>query len=279
MDGTQGARGAGLSPSSGLVAVRRHRDMIRELAVTEFKLKYQGSVLGYIWSIVKPLLMFAVLYIVFTHVVKLGANIPHYAQQLLLGIVLWTFFTDSTVIAISSIVDRGELIRKVHFPRIVIPVSTSVSALITLVLNFVVVLAFIVAGGVSLRPSGLMLLPLLIEFYVLALGCSLLLAALYVRFRDFKHIWEVLIQALFYATPIIYPLSILPGGLATLFALSPIAQIVEDARWALISPAAETSGEVLHWPLLLVPYLFPVVVLAIGYRYFESAAAGFAEEI
>ncbi|MBO0730770.1 MAG: ABC transporter permease [Acidimicrobiaceae bacterium] len=253
--------------------------MIRELAITEFKLKYQGSVLGYVWSIVKPLLMFAVLYVVFTHIVKLGGSIPHYAQQLLLGIVLWTFFTDSTMIAISSIVDRGELLRKVHFPRIVIPVSTSISALITLVLNFVVVLAFIVAGGVSLRPSGLILIPLLIEFYILALGSSLLLAALYVRFRDFKHIWEVLVQALFYATPILYPLSLLPAGLATLFALSPIAQIVEDARWALITPAAETSGQVLHWPFLVVPYLFPLVVFLIGYRYFESAAASFAEEV
>ncbi|MBO0727856.1 MAG: ABC transporter permease [Acidimicrobiaceae bacterium] len=253
--------------------------MIRELALTEFKLKYQGSVLGYVWSIVKPLLMFAVLYVVFTHVLRIGSNVPHYAQQLLLGIVLWTFFTDSTMIAISSIVDRGDLLRKVYFPRIVIPVSTSISALITLVLNFVVVLVFIVAGGVPLRPSGLALVPLLIEFYILALGSSLLLAALYVRFRDFKHIWEVLIQALFYATPIIYPLSILPAGLATLFAFSPIAQIIEDARWALISPAALTSGQVLHWPLMLVPYLLPIVVFAIGYRYFESAAASFAEEI
>lgn len=253
--------------------------MIRELAATDFKLKYQGSVLGYIWSIVKPLLMFAILYVVFTHVLRIGGSIPHYAQQLLLGIVLWTFFTDSTVMAMTSIVDRGELLRKVSFPRIVIPVSTNISALITLVLNFVVVLVFIGAGRVSLRPTALLLIPLLIEFYILALGCSLLLAALYVRFRDFKHIWEVLMQGLFYATPIIYPLSILSPRLATLFALSPIAQIVEDARWALISPAATTSSQVLHWPLLLVPYLFPLAVFVVGYRYFESAAASFAEEI
>jgi ABC-2 type transport system permease protein len=253
--------------------------MIRELAVTEFKLKYQGSVLGYVWSIVKPLLMFAVLYVVFTRVVRLGGTTPHYAQQLLLGIVLWTFFTDSTIVAMSSIVDRGELLRKVYFPRIVIPISTSVSAVITLLLNSVVVLVFIVASGVPLRLTGLLVLPLLVEFYVLSLGCSLLLAALYVRFRDFKHIWEVLIQALFYASPIIYPLSILPTRLAPFLALSPIAQIVEDARNALISPAALTSAQVLHWPLLLVPYLLPVALLVIGYRYFESAAASFAEEI
>jgi ABC-2 type transport system permease protein len=253
--------------------------MVRELAITEFKLKYQGSILGYVWSIVKPLLMFAVLYVVFTHVIRIGAGVPHYAQQLLLGIVLWTFFTDSTIVATSSIVDRGDLLRKVYFPRIVVPISTSISALITLVLNFVVVLAFIVAAGIPLRPSGLLLVPLLLEFYVLSLGCSLLLAALYVRFRDFKHIWEVLTQALFYASPIIYPLSVLPPVLAPLFALSPIAQIVQDARWALISPAAVTSGEVLHWPLLLVPYLIPLIVFVVGYRYFVSAAASFAEEL
>ncbi|MBO0835407.1 MAG: ABC transporter permease [Actinobacteria bacterium] len=253
--------------------------MIRELAVTEFKLKYQGSVLGYVWSVVKPLLMFAVLYVVFTHIVRVGGSIPHYAQQLLLGIVLWTFFVDSTLVAMSSIVDRGELLRKVYFPRIVIPVSTSISALITLVLNFLVVLVFIFIARIPLRPSGLLLLPLLLELYVLGLGASLLLAALYVRFRDFKHIWEVLVQALFYATPIIYPLSLLPAGLGPLFALSPIAQIVEDARQALISPAAVSSAQVLHWPWLLVPYLIPVAVFLIGYRYFQSAAASFAEEV
>jgi ABC-2 type transport system permease protein len=262
-----------------LERLRRHGDMIRELAVTEFKLKYQGSVLGYLWSIVKPLLMFAVLYFVFTHVLRLGGTTPHYAQQLLLGIVLWTFFTDSTIGAMSSIVDRGDLLRKVYFPRIVIPISTSVGALITLVLNLIVVLAFIGAARIPLYPTGLLLIPLLIEFYVLCLGCSLLLAALYVRFRDFKHIWEVLVQAMFYATPIIYPLSLIPSRLAPIVALSPIAQIVQDARKALISPVAVTSADVLHWPLFLVPYLLPLALLVIGYRYFESAAASFAEEI
>jgi ABC-2 type transport system permease protein len=259
--------------------IRRHLDLIRELAVTEFKLKYQGSVLGYVWSIVKPLLMFAVLYIVFTHVLRVGRSVPHYAQQLLLGIVLWTFFIDSTLGAMSSIVDRGELLRKVYFPRIVIPVSTTISAMITLVLNLVVVLVFIVAARVPLRVSGLLLIPILIELYVLGLGCSLLLAALYVRFRDLKHIWEVLMQAVFYATPIIYPLSVIPIRFAPIVALSPVAQIVQDARQVLISADAVTSAGVLHWPLLLVPYLLPIAVLLTGYRYFKSAAASFAEEI
>jgi ABC-2 type transport system permease protein len=259
--------------------LRGYRDMVRELAVTEFKLKYQGSVLGYLWSIAKPLLLFAVIYFVFTRFIKLGGSIPHYGLYLLVGIVLWTYFTDSTLVAMASIVERGDLIRKVYFPRIVIPISTSISALLTLLLNLVVVAGFIVAARIPFRPSAVLFLALLLEFYVLSLGCSLLLAALFVKFRDFRHIWEVLLQALFYASPIIYPLSILHGQVAVLVALSPIAQIVDDARKVLVAPDAVSSADVLSWPLLLVPYLVPFVLLALGFRYFESAAAGFAEEL
>jgi ABC-2 type transport system permease protein len=252
--------------------------MIREIAVTDFKLKYQGSVLGYLWSVAKPLMLFAILYFVFTKVFRLGGSVPHYGHYLLLGIVLWSYFVDATVVAMVSVVDRGELIRKVYFPRIIIPIAASISALITLVLNLLVLLVFIALGHVGFHLSAPLLIPLLLELYLLALGCSLLLAALYVRFRDFRHIWEVFLQMFFYASPIIYPLAI-AGHYANVMVLSPIAQVIEDARKVMITPETKSAADLLPWPLFLIPYLIPVVIVAIGYWYFEATAAKFAEEL
>jgi ABC-2 type transport system permease protein len=257
----------------------RFRNLVRELAITDFKLKYQGLALGYLWSLAKPLMLFAVLYFVFTRLIRIGDAIPNYAIYLLLGVVLWSYFLESTLVAMVSVVDRGDLIRKVYFPRIVIPIATSISSLITLGLNLVVVFVFIAITGIGFQPTLPLFLLLLIELYVLSLGSSLLLAALYVRFRDLRPIWEVSLQLLFYATPIIYPLTIVPKRIAGIMALSPIAQIVEDSRKVLITAQAPSTTDLVHGPLALLPYLIPPVVLVAGYLYFESAAAKFAEEL
>jgi len=257
-----------------------YSNLLRELAITDYKVKYQGSLLsGYAWSFAKPLLLFAVLYFVFTRFVRLGAGEPNYALELLLGIVIWSYFADATVRAMGSIVERGDLIRKVYFPRIIIVIAASLSSLITLGLNLVVVIVFFIASGVTPRISAPLFLLLILELYALTLGCSFLLAALFVRFRDFRHIWELGLQLLFYASPIIYPLSFIPEKWRVLFSLNPIAQIVQDSRNVLISPTTLTPWHVIQSPLALVPYAIPVIVLALGYLYFGHAAAEFAEEI
>lgn len=257
-----------------------YANLLRELALTDYKVKYQGSLLGgYIWSFAKPLLLFGVLYFVFTRFVRLGSGVPDYALQLLLGIVLWTYFADATMRGMSSIVDRGDLIRKVYFPRVIIVVAASLSSLITLALNLVVVVVFFLASGVGVRLTTPLFLLLVVELYALSLGSSFLLAALYVRFRDFRHIWELGLQLLFYASPIIYPLSFIPARWQALFSLNPIAQIVQDSRKVLISPTTLAPMDILHSPLVLIPYAIPVLVLLLGYLYFNRAAAQFAEEI
>lgn len=256
-----------------------YTNLIRELAITDFKLKYQGSVLGYLWSFAKPLMLFAVLYVVFTKVIKLGGSIPHYPLYLLLGIVLWTYFSDSTMTAMASIVDRKDIIRKVYFPRMVIVIASSLSALITLALNLLVIFVFMALGGIWVKLTLFPFVLLILELYLFSLGISLLLSSLYVKFRDFKHIWEVALQILFYITPIIYPLSFIPKRYIKFIALSPLAQIVQDGRRLLISDKTISSSSVLHWPWVLIPYLIPVLTLAIGYFYFRATAAKFAEEI
>lgn len=260
-------------------SLHRTRTLVRELAVTDFKLKYQGLALGYVWSLAKPLMLFTVLYLVFTKLIRIGDAVPHYALYLLVGVILWSYFFESTTIAMSSVVERRDLIRKVYFPRIVIPIATSITSVMTLGLNLLVVLVFIGVTGIGFKVTLPLFALLLLELYVLSLGFSLLLAALYVRFRDLRPIWEVGLQLLFYASPIIYPLTLVPKRVASVMSLSPIAQIVEDSRKLLVTDKAMSTADYVHWPLALIPYIIPPIVLIAGYWYFESTAAKFAEEL
>jgi ABC-2 type transport system permease protein len=254
-------------------------NLVRELAITDFKLKYQGSVVGYLWSLAKPLAVFGVLYVVFTVFVRIPSVIQHFPQYLLLGIVLWSYFAESTTSAMRSIVDKGDLIRKVYFPRIVILLASSISALITLAINLVVVLAFLFVAGIFPVVSLIGLMLLIIELYLFSLGVALFLSALYVKFRDFAHIWEVALQLLFYASAIIYDLHIVPERFARLITLSPLTQIIQDARNLVISPATLTTFDLNRGALALVPYLAPLVLVILGYLYFSHTASRFAEEV
>lgn len=254
--------------------------LIKELAVTDFKLKYSGSVFGYLWSLAKPLMLFAVMYVVFTQVFKLGGTIPNYPVYLLLGIVLWMYFAESTATAMHSIVTKGDLIRKVYFPRIVLVVATSATVYLTFILNLVVVFVFMAASGVYPTATAPIFLLVLIEFYFLTTGISFILASLFVRFRDISHIWDIVLQALFYGTPIIYPLTILSNPmLKKILVLSPLAQIIQDSRKILISGSTQSTFDLVHGPARFIPYVIPFVVFAAGYFIFQSMAASFAEEI
>ena len=253
--------------------------LVRELTFTDFKLKYQGSFFGYLWSLGKPLMIFGVLLVVFTNFLKLGNSVPNYPVYLLLGIVLWTYFVEATFSSMGSIVSKGELIRKVYFPRIILPISSSVTALLTLGLNLIIVFLFMFFSKISLSVEAPLVVLLLLEFFVFTAGVSLFLASLFVRFRDVLHTWEVGTQALFYATPILYPLNLVPEKWGMVLMLSPIAQIIQDCRHVLITPESQTAMEILPFPLSLVPYLLPILLFATGYWFFQKQASKFAEEI
>ncbi|MDB5178137.1 MAG: transporter [Patescibacteria group bacterium] len=270
----------GNTPKVELNTNRNYWSMVRELAVTDFKLKYQGSVFGYLWSLMKPLAIFGVLYLVFSVFVRIGSDIPNYPVYLLLGIVLWNYFAESTNNAMRSIVDKGDLIRKVYFPRIVILFSNSLSALITLVLNLLIIVVFMLVARIFPTPLEILgFLVLTAELYLLSLGISLFLAALYVKFRDFAYIWEVALQLLFYASAIIFPLNIVPHRFLQVLTLSPITQIIQDTRKLLISPATITTFDSVHSVLRFVPYAIPILLVVLGYWYFERAASHFAEDV
>jgi ABC-2 type transport system permease protein len=200
------------------------------IAAMDFKLKYSGSVLGYVWSVIKPLALFTMLYLVFAKLFRLGDISKYYPLALLMGIVLYTFFVDATSQAMSSIVSRETLLRKLSFPRLVIPTSTTLASAITFGVNLVVVGAFIAWNEIPLRVTWLLLVPLLLQFYVFILGVSLILATLFVRFRDIGQIWELAAQLILYASPIIYPVGFLPEWARTIAFLNPITQILQDIR-------------------------------------------------
>jgi ABC-2 type transport system permease protein len=260
---------------------KQNRALLSELVRTDFKLRYQGSFLGYAWSLLRPLLMFAILYTVFIKFMHVTYGVPHSAVYLLLGIVIWNFFNEMTVQSLGSIVGRGDLIRKIRIPRWIIVFSSSLSAVINLFLNLIVVGIFMVMNHVDLLRTSLLLPLILIEVYLLALGISLFLSAAYVKFRDVSYIWEVIMQAGFYLTPILYPLSRLPNvTVQKLVLINPMGQALQDARYTLITHKTTTVHHIFNggW-YALVPFLLVVVILVGGLLYFKSQANSFAENI
>lgn len=257
-----------------------NRSLIRELVVTDFKLRYQGSVLGYVWSLLKPLMLFGVLYIVFTKVIRFGDSIPFYPAYLLLGLVLWSFFTEATVNGMNAITGRGDLIRKVSVPKYIIVFSTTISALINLGLNLIVVFVFMILSGVPITDRIILAIPVIGELMILSLGLAFLLATLFVKFRDIGHIWEVALQALFYATPILYPMQFVPERLREVLSINPLAQIFQDIRAAMITPETITTREVFQsqfgrW----LPLLAVLVIAVLSALYFRRNSRNFAEEL
>jgi ABC-2 type transport system permease protein len=214
---------------------------------------------------------------------KLGAEVPHFPVYLLLGIVIWNFFNEMTVQSLGSIVGRGDLIRKIRIPRWIIVLSSSISALINLILNLIVVIIFMAFNHVDFLKTSLYLPLIFLEIYLFALGISLYLAAAFVKFRDIGYIWEVVLQAGFYLTPVLYPLSrVTDVSIQKLILLNPIAQALQDARYAVVShdPSVLTINSVFGsgW-YALVPYMIVVLFLLGGLWYFRKESKYFAENI
>ena len=259
---------------------RRFFDLLWLMSVTEFKRVYFGTVLGYVWSLVRPLMLFAVLLFVFTKVFKIGSGLPYYPVLLLTGIVLYTFFQEATTNSVSSVVAQEGVVRKTQFPRLVIPLSVSLTAAFNLSLNLVVVLGFVLAWGVDPAWTWLLLpIPLALVF-VFAASVSMALSVLYVRFRDVLIIWTVVAQVLFYATPILYPIEAVPETYQHLIFVNPLAPIFEQVRVWAIEPGAPTAVDVAGGVTGLLPAAaIYVAVCAFAVWIFNRDAPRIAEEL
>lgn len=257
--------------------------LLRELVITDFKLRYQGSVLGYLWALLKPLFLFAILYVFFVEILHIGKEIPHWGVALLLGIVMWTFFSEVVGQGLKSIVGSGGIIRKINFPKYIIVISTSLSAIINLLINLVVVGIFALIDGVDFT-WGMALIPVFIlELYVFALGLAFLLSAINVKFRDIGYIWEVVSQALFYGSAIMFPLNrvlSMSHDAAVLLVINPIAQAIQDARYFGVSQGVATAHTITdNIFVLTAPYVITIAVFVCGALYFRKRSPYFAEEV
>lgn len=268
-----------------MLLTKENRILLREMVKTDFKLRYQGSLIGYLWSILKPMMLFTIMYFVFVRFLRLDDGTPHYAIAVLLGTVTWSFFAEATSMGMLSIVSRGDLLRKLNFPKEIIVLSAVVGAAINYGINLLVVFAFAFINGITPSLSFLVIIPLFAQLFIFALGLAFILSSLFVKYRDIGPVWEVVMQAGMYATPVIYSLTFILQRqnesvelVAKVMMLNPLAQIIQDLRHFIVYPGTMRGWDLYQGSLLgLVSYLLPLVILGLGYAIFKKQAKRFAE--
>ncbi len=248
-----------------------YRNLIWVLAWVEFKQRYKNSVLGYFWSLLEPLLMFAVLYIVFSNLMRV--QVEHYQLFLLQGIIMWSFFTRSTSASLMAIAGKAQLVKKVYFPRDILVISCCITALLMSIFESIVFLAFLLFFRIPLSMNIAYLPIIIFLFFMISLGTSLVLAALNVYYRDIQYIWALVLQIGFFATPVIFPLSVFPPYLLKVLSYNPLAQVIFLARDVTL------YSKVPNMASFLFVVFIAVVMLAFGYVIFTRLEPRFAEEL
>jgi len=248
-----------------------YRHLTLKLAMSEFKLRYKNSVLGFFWSLLEPMLMLAVLYVVFTNLMRV--NVEHYQLFLLMGIISWNMAARGTAMSLNSILGKPSLVQKVYFPREILVISSCITALMMSMLEFVVFAAFMTFFKV-MPDITIIYFPVVLALeFLMILGISFGLAALNVYFRDVQYIWAVVLQAGFFAAPIIYPISIIPENYVWVIMLNPMTRIIDMLRASVIYSTVPAAGDMIF---IIVSAL---LLLVIGYAIFAKLEPGFAEEM
>ncbi len=269
-----------VAPNARAESLRRATALTYPLAVSEWKLRFYGSVLGYAWSLARPFLLFGVIYVVFTEFANLGEDVKHYPVYILFSLVLFQYFAEIAAVGLFSLVQRENLLRKVKIPPIVIPLSVTLTALFNLAMTLVAVLIFAIANGVYPRWSWFQLPVLVVLLTALGLGTGMLLSALYVRFRDVAPIWDVASQGLFYASPVLYVATMVPEEYQRAYVAAPLAAILTAMRHSVIDPTATPVWEAIGGAeRLLIPLGIIVAVLVVGVWYFNREAPRIAERL
>jgi ABC-2 type transport system permease protein len=260
---------------------RRGAALTWTLAYLEFRLKFFGSVLGYLWQLGRPLLMFGVYFVIFTEVVHLGQGVKYYAAMLLASIMLFQFYAEVTAGSVQAVLNRENLVRKIHFPRIVIPLSVVTTGALNLAVNSIAIVVFMAIQGVPVRLSWLVLIPALAMLLIFITGLSMLLSALFVKYRDVQPIWDVVLQAGFYASPILYPIETVSSSWArTLIMCNPLSTVIQQIRHSVFDKAAPSAADAIGGaPLLAIPIGITVGLFALGFWVFNRTAPEVAENL
>jgi ABC-type polysaccharide/polyol phosphate export permease len=250
---------------------RHNLRIIKELVISEFKLRYQNSYLGYFWTLIKPLLLFGVIYLVFAFFMPVA--VENYAIYLLLGVLIWNFFAEATLMGMNTFINKRELVTKIYFSRAALIFASTISSLITLMLNLIIFFVFLGISGVMPGFESFFFILYLIEMYMIATAVTFILASLYIHFRDLQHIWEIALQIGFWLTPIIYPVSVVPFKYHRLIFLNPWARIIEYSRDIFIRH---------HIPSLYLNFILAIgaiMIFIIGYAIFKTQEAKIAEKL
>jgi len=248
-----------------------YRNLIWQLAWSEFKLRYKNSILGYFWSLLEPMLMLLVLYVVFSNLMRV--QVEYFQLFLLLGIILWNFFSRATTIGMFSIVGKPGMVKKIYFPRDIFVISSCITALLMSIFESFIFIIFMALFRVPISVNLVYAPFILLFLFILSLGFSLALSALNVYYRDVQFIWQVLLQVGFFATPVIYTTDVFPENLQKFVLLNPIARILNSARDTIIYSSPAKTEDLLFMCLSAIIFLF------VGYIIFSRLEPGFAEEI
>jgi ABC-2 type transport system permease protein len=268
-------------PSAAGGGRRRFFDLLWLSSVTEFKLGYHGTVLGFLWSFARPLMLFAVLLVVFTQVFKLGSEVENYAPMLLLNILLFQFFAQATEQSTTSVVRSESVVRKMQFPRLVIPLAVVTTNILQLAFSMIVVFVFIVLYGVEPQWTWILFPIALAALILLTTAVSMLLSVLFVRVRDISILWAVGSTAIFYAAPILYPIDVAPEKFRDVIMLNPLTPIFVQIREWVFDPNAPGAIESAHGnPLLLIiPIGLAIAICVAAPIVFNREAPRVAEEL
>jgi ABC-2 type transport system permease protein len=264
---------------AGASGLRRFADITLTLARAEFKLRYLNSVVGYVWSLMQPLLLFLVLYFVWVELFHPGRGIPNYEYALLLGVALFTFFSEATGHALNSLVGKGTMLRKIPFAPVALPVSSVLTSFYVYGLTLLIAIGFILVGGIGPRADWLEMVPILALLLVYTIGVSLLLALLFVFVRDVQPIWTVLLRLMFFLTPVFYPIELAPGGLEELLMLNPLSVVTVQARHVLVDPSAPTALDVAGPAVFTASMAIVAAVVGAGLLLYRKQARRIAERI
>ena len=246
-------------------------NLIKELTLSDFKLRYKGSLLGLVWSFLKPLLMLLTFYVVFSLIIKLEIN--NYVLFLFLGIILWNFFADSTVLSMNNLLSKRDLIKKVYFPREILVISSCLNAFLNLLFSLFIFIFFLFLFKIEITIYFLLFIPILISLFILSLGFSYLLSSLYVKYRDLDHLWGIVLSIGFWITPIAYSIDFVPKNYLTLYMLNPFARIITDSRDILIYNKIDSI-----WSILIT-FLISIAIYLLGYYVYKKRSLYFAEEL
>ena len=264
----------------GDVGRKRFWELLWIVSVTEFRLTYANTWLGFFWTILRPLLFFGVVFVVLRGVLRVGANIPHYGLILVLGLIMYQFFAETTNRSVRSLPSREGLVRKMRFPRIIVPLSVSLTASFTLLLNVIAVSPVFLLSGVEPRPEWLLFPVILLILVIYSAGLGMLLSVVFIRFPDVSQVWTLISRVLFYASPVLFPIEFVPQPFREIMSVNPLAPLIELARICIVDPSAPGPVETAGWFVgVVIPFGLIALCAIYSVRLFVREAPRVAEAL